>query len=344
MSYRKTLIKLVTFLGGIYYFLEFVMPKEFTIAGEVYQFNRYHEQIVIGFIVFGAMAVGLGIINLLLFHGSRLAFRRSGWVNSFALLLGLGFMMFITIQEWMVSRQVANEAQAFFNLRDFATKVFSEAEIPPEREQLVYTSIANQLTQISSLPALAPAQVKEWTGSPVEELAVNASYQALTQALDTLGELKNQGSSGELDSTRRSELIAATGAVGVALREHLTAFNVSSNTLRFYRFFFDGVFTALGTAMFALLGFYIATAAYRAFRIRTAESALMMAAALIVMLGQIPFGIWIWEEFPAIRLWLLETPSTAARRAIEIGAAIAGLVMAFRMWLSIESESFARRQ
>jgi hypothetical protein len=45
-----------------------------------------------------------------------------------------------------------------------------------------------------------------------------------------------------------------------------------------------------------------------------------------------------------VRLWLLRVPNSAAFRAIEIGAAIAGLVMAFRMWLSIESQSFSNEK
>jgi hypothetical protein len=44
---------------------------------------------------------------------------------------------------------------------------------------------------------------------------------------------------------------------------------------------------------------------------------------------------------PAVRQWLMEVPNSAAFRAIKIGSAVAGLVMAFRMWLSIESESFS---
>ena len=114
---------------------------------------------------------------------------------------------------------------------------------------------------------------------------------------------------------------------------------------------FDGIFTALGSAMFSLLGFYIASAAYRAFRVQSLESLLMMCAALLVMLGQIPFGLKLqnfladWNiihlDLPELRNWLLLVPSAAAFRAIKIGAAIAGLVIAFRMWLSIESENFS---
>jgi hypothetical protein len=93
--------------------------------------------------------------------------------------------------------------------------------------------------------------------------------------------------------------------------------------------------------MFALLGVYIAAAAYRAFRVRTIESALMMSAAVIVMLGQISFGKEIYEGMPSLRQWLLEVPNSAAFRAIRLGAGIAGLMLAIRMWLSIESKSFS---
>ena len=96
--------------------------------------------------------------------------------------------------------------------------------------------------------------------------------------------------------------------------------------------------------MFSLLGFYIAAAAYRAFRISSFEALLMMSAAVIVMLGQIPFGALISEYFPELRLWLLKFPSAGAFRAIKIGALIAGLGMAFRMWFSIESSSFVKEQ
>jgi hypothetical protein len=110
---------------------------------------------------------------------------------------------------------------------------------------------------------------------------------------------------------------------------------------KLYDFLFDGLFNQLGSAMFALLGVYIAAAAYRAFRVRTLESALMMTAAVVVMLGQISFGKQVYEHMPAIRQWLLEVPNSAAFRAIRLGAGVAGLLLAIRMWLSIESKSFS---
>jgi hypothetical protein len=100
--------------------------------------------------------------------------------------------------------------------------------------------------------------------------------------------------------------------------------------------------------MFALLGVYIGAAAYRAFRVRSLESGLMMATAVLVMLGQISFGesqaARAGVSLQDIRQWLLEVPNSAAFRAIRLGAGVAGLMLAIRMWLSIESISFSSRE
>ena len=93
---RTRLIKLVTFLGGIYFFLEFVLPG--TVFGV--KIDTYHDQISNGFITVGAMAAGLGLINLLMQHGSKIIFRRREWVYSAALLSGLAIMIAVTWQDW----------------------------------------------------------------------------------------------------------------------------------------------------------------------------------------------------------------------------------------------------
>ncbi len=138
----------------------------------------------------------------------------------------------------------------------------------------------------------------------------------------------------------REELETAREGMGAALAESAERSVIKG--LR--RVLFDGLFVSLGAAMFSLLAFYIASAAYRAFRVKSAEAALMMIAALIVMFGQIPFGGHIWGEFPAVRLWVMQVFSTPAFRGIALGAAVASLAMAMRMWLSLETGAFYREE
>ena len=103
--------------------------------------------------------------------------------------------------------------------------------------------------------------------------------------------------------------------------------------------------TTVASSIFSLLAFYMASAAYRAFRIRSREAALMMVSALIVMLGQTPFGMyltgWLGEQYsylwlPNVAGWLLRTPITAMFRALILGIMIGAIGTALRYWLNLE--------
>ena len=104
----------------------------------------------------------------------------------------------------------------------------------------------------------------------------------------------------------------------------------------FYGNFFNFLNIPLAGAMFALLAFYIASAAYRAFRLRSLEASILLAAAVIVMLGAAPVGALIWDYFPALQTWLLGVPNLAGQRAIMIGAALGGFTTSLRILLGLE--------
>ncbi len=118
---------------------------------------------------------------------------------------------------------------------------------------------------------------------------------------------------------------------------------------------FMGVLTPLEATMFSLIAFYIVSAAYRAFRIRSAEAVLMMVAASIVMLALVPVGAWLTSWIPnhgvaaAFRLenigyWILPSPNMAAQRAIAFGLGVGMFAMGLRIWLSLERGSFFDRE
>ncbi|OPX32379.1 MAG: hypothetical protein B1H40_02635 [Candidatus Latescibacteria bacterium 4484_181] len=92
----------------------------------------------------------------------------------------------------------------------------------------------------------------------------------------------------------------------------------------------------LSSTMFALLAFFIASASYRAFRARSFEATLLLAAAILVMLGRVPLGNFLWHRLPAVATWIMNYPNTAGQRAIMIGIALGVISSSLRIILGIE--------
>ena len=108
------------------------------------------------------------------------------------------------------------------------------------------------------------------------------------------------------------------------------------------KWIYDNLYSPMGATMFSLLAFYIASAAFRAFRIRTAEAAFLAVAALIVMLGRVPVGDVATSSLPepmrlgTIQQWIMDWPQNAAKRAILMGAALGVMATGLRVILGIE--------
>jgi len=103
-----------------------------------------------------------------------------------------------------------------------------------------------------------------------------------------------------------------------------------------FNWFFINVYVPMQSMMFALLAFYIASAAFRAFRIRSVQAALLAITAVIVMIGRVPIGEAIWKDFSNFAEWIMNVPQLAGKRAILIGAALGAISTGLKVIVGLE--------
>ncbi len=113
-----------------------------------------------------------------------------------------------------------------------------------------------------------------------------------------------------------------------------------------FEWLYTNVQVPMDATMFSLLAFFIASAAYRAFRARTFEATLLLVTALIVMMGNVPVGDLIWNTVMSqtpwadgasnARQWILDNPNLSSRRGIILGVSLGVISQSIRIILGIE--------
>jgi hypothetical protein len=329
-GYRLVLTRLLTFLAGLYFVVEFLLPK---IVLEKIGLADSHEAVTNGFITLTAMALGLGLINIILVHGTRLIYLRRDWPYSIVLISGMLLMGSVSFINWFNSLSSSVPQKTSTIIADFALDI--QAQL-------------NNKDHVGTLPPLKRIEIlRDSTEAFITryyDQQKKKGYESLATQLELIYDDLDNLSSDEHRSNALGLLSEHLRTFGSLLGEVLREIDRTSFIGGLYVFLLDGLFNSLASAMFSLLAVYIAAAAYRAFRIRSFESSLMMISAVLVILGQTSFGLYIWDGMPEVRQWLLEVPNAAAFRAIKIGSSVAALVLAFRMWLSIESDSFSAKE
>ena len=101
----------------------------------------------------------------------------------------------------------------------------------------------------------------------------------------------------------------------------------------------------LMTTMFALLAFFVASAAFRAFRAKNIDAILLLGTAFIILLRATPVGTWLSgilpEQLEFLKLdnvyrFIMSVFNTAGNRAIMIGIALGIASTSLKVLLGID--------
>lgn len=113
--------------------------------------------------------------------------------------------------------------------------------------------------------------------------------------------------------------------------------NLATGTVNpFYGWVFDNIYVSLGQTLYAITGFYIFSAAYRAFRARNTDAAILLIAGCFAILTNAPVGEVIWSGIPVIGRWMLDYGQVPAMRTFLFTAAFGLLAFGFRALLGKE--------
>ncbi len=116
--------------------------------------------------------------------------------------------------------------------------------------------------------------------------------------------------------------------VGLLMKKH--------NSDPFYLFFYNNILLNLSATMYSVLAFYIGSAAYRSFRVRSIDATMLLLTSVIVMLGAVPIGQAIWGGFPTLSSRIGANINTPVLRAMSIGLTLGALTQSMRNLIGIE--------
>jgi len=136
--------------------------------------------------------------------------------------------------------------------------------------------------------------------------------------------------------------IFGTLAVGIASRGKI--FAGEGLVLTALGWVYENVLVSLQGTVFSLLAFFMASAAFRTFRARNLEAALLLIAAFLVMLGHVPLGEYIWDRLlgflppkaDEVMGWIMNVPNMAAKRGILLGVGLGVIATSLKIIFGIE--------
>lgn len=127
---------------------------------------------------------------------------------------------------------------------------------------------------------------------------------------------------------------SAVTLVVIAVFTVLFAWNGSTGPITLW--VYNNIAMQISGAIYAMLGFYICSAAYRSFKLRNLEATVLLLSAVVLMLAQAPVGEKMIPGISKWGEWILSVPNSAGMRGIRLGATIGAFAASIRVILGLE--------
>jgi len=107
-----------------------------------------------------------------------------------------------------------------------------------------------------------------------------------------------------------------------------------------FKYLYASLMAPMGAAMFAMLAFYIASAAYRAFVARNFDATVLLVTSIVCILYQTGLGELISPAFADLFFWINDVPNLAGQRGLMICSAIGAISVSLRVLVGLERTHF----
>jgi len=280
--------------------------------------------------IVGSFAVFMAVINLVLFHGKRVMQRQPGLHNSVVFFV---FLVLMGVCTYYGNKPASQHSPV---------TIGGTAVISPAQRATLIARATELLSTVSNAADRRLAVQINLISAPASTAAAPAAAAVTVSHIGSLPPAARHALHDGLWSLLVEELALTPDRVSIRIALDLLPAG--------YDFLFKAILVPIGISVFSLITFYMVSAAYRAFKIRTAEAALLMLAACIVMLGQLPLGAWLTQPLPPYLAWLqlpwlaqklLTVINSAAYRGVLIGIMIGGFSAGLRIWLGMDDSVYS---
>ena len=336
---KRTVPLLITASVGLLLILHYFVPR----------FGDWADIAAIHFDVLAAIAFILGGGNLLRTHGEKIYKQQAGWAYSLIAVASFLAILFFGLSKFGVEAKPGMWTAA--PMQSGETMGLAQLQITPESRKfsLIVRRAAAETEHAVFIGDRNVGIVK------IDEEGMG-EFKLKYEVPEPDDEEKPSEEAGDDDQAVAAAVLAdLTEATPIRVGELLAGVLVSyPNVTGDYNqngsvfwYLYEYGFKPLQQTTFAMLAFYVASAAFRAFRAKNFESILLLGTAFVILTGRTFIGtlmtqwlpdegFWSFFQVPNLTGWIMQVWNTAGNRAIMIGIALGVASTSLKVLLGID--------